>query len=236
MRRTGALAMMSMACVLVALATGHRASEDLPPVVAPDPVPSDAIVLFDGTSLEHWQHADGSPASWIVEDGAMTVKPGSGSIHTVPVLQSAQLHIEFATPAEVQGEGQGRGNSGVYLQRRYEVQVLDSYENQTYADGQCGAIYKQYPPLVNASRGPGEWQTYDIIFTAAEFDDAGSKTSPARVTVIHNGVLIQHDRPLKGVTGASRFGESSEPGPILLQDHGNPVRYRNIWYRPLETE
>ncbi|MFT4542813.1 MAG: hypothetical protein ACI835_005282 [Planctomycetota bacterium] len=194
--------------------------------------PSDAMILFDGSSLDAWKHPSGEAAKWIVADGAATVS--GGSLITKQSFGDAQVHIEFATPGEPKGEGQGRGNSGVYLQGRYEVQVLDSFENQTYPNGQCGAVYGQAPPLVNTSRGPGEWQTYDIIFRAARFDAAGAKSSPAVVTVLHNGVLIQDHHELTGPTTASLQAEGSSDGPLYLQDHGNPTRYRNLWIRSLD--
>lgn len=203
-----------------------------PPVIDPGPAggpPADAIVLFDGTDMSQWNGGE----AWELQDGigicrsTVTTKDGFGD---------CQLHLEFATPSEVSGEGQGRGNSGVYLMNRYEVQILDSYENDTYYDGQCGAIYKQHPPLVNACRPPGEWQTYDILFTAPRFDDAGNVTSPAYVTVLHNGVVIQNHFELQGGTfwdEPPHYEAHSLREPILIQDHGNPVRFRNIWIRDL---
>jgi Domain of Unknown Function (DUF1080) len=216
-----------------------------PPIVTPAPAsaepvrpPSDAVVLFDGTSVDEWTHADGSPARWTpdgTKGGAMTCKPGSGSIVSKRRFGDAQIHVEFATPAVVDGEGQGRGNSGVYIQSRYEVQVLDSYENATYPDGQCGAIYGQRPPMVNACRKPGEWQTYDIIFRAARIGKDGKVTERPRITVFHNGVLIHDDVEILAPTGAAPGRDEAADGPIYLQDHGNTVRYRNIWVRPLAT-
>ncbi|MFG0331661.1 MAG: DUF1080 domain-containing protein [Phycisphaerales bacterium] len=195
--------------------------------------PSDAIVLFDGSDLSMWRHTDGRDSEWTIEGDAMVVKPGSGSTVSTEKFNDAQIHLEFATPNEVDGSGQGRGNSGMYLQGRYEVQILDSYENETYPDGQCGAIYGQQPPLVNASRGPGEWQSYDVIFRAARFDESGKRVKPATVTVFHNGVLIHDHVELEGPTGGSLSPESNMPGPLYLQDHGNLTRFRNIWIRPL---
>lgn len=189
--------------------------------------PSDATILYDGGKLEGWTHRDGTPAQWKSGWKTMTVKPGAGDIISTERFRDAHIHVEFATPLMRKATGQDRGNSGVYIQGRYEVQVLDSYGSETYADGQCGAIYGQAPPLVNASRPPRKWQTYDIFFHAAKFDGAGAKTSPARVTVLHNGVLIHYEFELSG------DNETAEPGPLLLQDHGNKVRYRNIWLRPL---
>lgn len=211
-----------------------------PKVVSPGPIggpPSDAIVLFDGKDLSQWRGPDGSEAKWTVQDGALIVKPGTGDISTKQGFGSMQLHIEWATPSEVKGEGQGRGNSGIFLQDRYEVQVLDSYQNKTYFHGQAAAIYKQYPPLVNASRGPGEWQTYDIIYHAPRFDEKGEVVKRATVTVLHNGVLVQDNVEIMGSTThepvAPAYTRHAEKMPLRLQDHGNPVRYRNIWVRPL---
>jgi hypothetical protein len=201
---------------------------------------SDALILFDGTAdvnLE-WEDSKGNPTKWIVQDGALVCVKGSGVIQTKRKFNDFQLHIEWRTPSEVIGEGQGRGNSGVYLQGLYEVQVLDSYNNRTYRNGQAGSIYKQYAPLVNASKKPGEWQTYDIIYTAPRF--AGDTTvyfTPPRVTVIHNGVLIQNNVSLRGPTlyiGMPEYSiKKHGPAPLVLQDHGNPVAYRNIWIREL---
>ncbi len=208
----------------------------VPEAAPPTPAPSDAIVLFDGVSLDKWQLQEGKPAPWTAEGktgGAMTVKPDSGSIVSRQSFGSAQIHIEFATPMKVDGEGQGRGNSGVYIQGRYELQVLDSFNNSTYPNGQCGAIYGQSEPLVNACRGPGQWQTYDIIFHAAKFSTLGERTQQARVTVLHNGVLIQDNSVIDGPTGGAINKEADAPGPIMLQDHGNLTRFRNVWVRPL---
>lgn len=210
-----------------------------PRVVDPGPgttaPPSDAIVLFDGSSAEQWRRADGmADCPWRIEDGAMVVVPGAGSITSRQAFRDIQLHIEFATPAVVVGDGQGRGNSGVYLMGRYEVQILDSFGNETFPKGQCGAIYNTHPPLVNASRPPGEWQTYDIVFRAPRFDDLGNKVGNASITVLHNGVLIHDSAEVPSPTGAAPNRESPGAGPIYLQDHGNPVRFRNIWVRELE--
>jgi hypothetical protein len=180
---------------------------------------------------------DGSPSKWVVRDGYMECTPGSGYIRTRRCFGDVQLHLEWAAPAKPQGSGQGRGNSGLFFGLdRYEVQILDSYENETYADGQAGAIYGQYPPLVNASRPPGEWQTYDVIYLAPRFDGEGRLVSPARLTVFHNGVLIHYHVPLTGPTqwiNRPPYGAHPEKLPISLQDHGNPVRFRNIWVREL---
>ena len=195
--------------------------------------PSDAIVLFDGKDLSAWKGGKG-PARWKVENGYMEVNK-TGGIRTAQEFGDCQLHIEFATPAEVVGDSQGRGNSGVFLMGRYEVQVLDSYKNATYPDGQAAALYGQTPPLVNASRPPGAWQTYDIIFEAPRFD--GDKLlRPGYMTVIHNGVVVHHRRELIGGTTHRRLAKYTPhppAGPIQLQDHGNPTRFRNIWVRPL---
>lgn len=203
---------------------------------APGKAPSDAIVLFDGTSLEQWLSNDGSTAKWKVENGYFEVVPKTGNIHTKNAFGDCQLHVEFSEPTPPHGESQGRGNSGVFLMSTYEIQVLDSYENKTYADGQAAAVYGQYPPLVNASRPPGQWQSYDIVFRGPRFENNGKLLHPARITVFQNGVLVQDNvEP----TGPTEHGERPpyKPGPdkmpLALQDHGQPVRYRNIWLRPL---
>jgi hypothetical protein len=211
-----------------------------PAIVTPgktsaDP-PSDAIVLFNGRDLSHWRGKNGGVAPWTIRDGYVEVAPGTGDITTVDNFGDLQLHIEWATPSVVKGEGQERGNSGVFLMDRYEVQVLDSYDNKTYFHGQAGSVYKQYAPLVNASRKPGEWQTYDIVFHAPKFDDQGKVTDRARVTVLHNGVLIQNNVEIYGLTYHDRpalYIAHPPEQPLHLQDHGNPVRYRNIWVRRL---
>ena len=206
-----------------------------PKIINPGPPPSDAIVLFDGKNLSKWVGKDGGEAKWEIKNGAMIVN-GTGSIRTKEEFGDCQLHIEWASPTEVKGEGQGRGNSGVYFQERYEVQVLDSYNNKTYFHGQAGAVYKQHVPLVNASRKPGEWQTYDIIFHAPKFDEDGKLVSSARVTVLHNGVLVQDNVEILGATGPvgePKYEVHSPKQPLLLQDHNNPVSFRNIWIRPL---
>jgi hypothetical protein len=198
--------------------------------------PSDAVVLFDGTHWKEWQNAgDSSAVTWTLKDGAGTVKPGAGDILSRRSFGDVQLHLEFRTPEVVKGEGQGRGNSGIFLQNRYEVQVLDCYENRTYSNGQTGSIYKQSIPLVNACRKPGEWQSYDILYTAPRFNADGILTAPARITVLHNGVLIQLNTEIKGPTeyiGLPVYQAHGE-GPIRLQDHGDLVSYRNIWVRAL---
>jgi hypothetical protein len=199
--------------------------------------PSDAIVLFDGTDTNRWVGRDGAEVQWKVENGYMEVVPRTGSITTKDQFGDCHLHIEWASPAVVKGSSQGRGNSGVFLMGKYEIQVLDSYDNITYADGHNGAIYGQYPPLVNVCRGPGEWQTYDIFFVAPRFE-GDELVSPAYITVVHNGVLIHHHQEIQGPTGHKTVASYDSPhgptGPIMLQDHGDLVRFRNIWVRPIE--
>jgi hypothetical protein len=203
--------------------------------------PSDAIVLFSGNGDElsaEWTDNDGNPSKWIVQDGALISVKGAGVIKSKRKFSNFQLHIEWKTPSEVTGESQGRGNSGVFLQELYEVQVLDSYNNRTYRNGQAGSIYKQYTPLVNVSRKPGEWQEYDIIYTAPTFNkDTTTYFTPPRVTVLHNGVLIQNNVSLRGPTEyigiPEYFIKKHGPGSLVLQDHGNPVAFRNIWIREL---
>ena len=210
-------------------------------LVTPGPsagqAPSDAIVLFDGKNLAEWESTRSGESLWSVIDGAMTVQRNAGSIRTRRKFGDVQLHIEWRTPVALEPTqtGQYRGNSGVFLQERYEVQVLDSYDNATYANGQAGSIYKQQIPLVNASRKPGEWQSFDIIFTAPRFSDKGTLVVPAYLTVFHNGVLIHNHVALKGTTANQGLPEYEVHGKssILLQDHGDPVSYRNIWVREL---
>src|SRR5688572_3825569 len=211
------------------------AAEPEPPIITPgsgSEPPSDAIVLFSGKGLENWRAMNGGEAKWELKDGAMQVN-GTGSIRTKDEFGDVQLHVEWAAPTEVKGDSQGRGNSGVYLQGRYEIQVLDSYQNKTYPTGQAGAFYDNFAPLVNTSRKPGEWQIYDIIFRAPKKGPDG-QVKPGSFTVLHNGVLVQDHVPIKGAaTTAAAYQNLAEKGPILLQDHGNPVRFRNIWLRPL---
>ncbi len=198
--------------------------------------PSDAIVLFDGADWKEWSTLkDSTAVGWSLEAGAGMVKPGAGNIRTNRSFGDVQLHLEFSTPTVVKGEGQGRGNSGVFLQSRYEVQVLDSYQNRTYSNGQVGAIYKQSIPLVNPSRKPGEWQSYDILYTAPRFNADGILVSPARITVLLNGVVIQLNTEIKGTTEyiGLPLNQAHGKAPIILQDHGDLVRYRNIWVREL---
>ena len=233
--------------------------KDEPKIINPGPPPSDAIVLFDGKDLSKWKGENGGEAKWTVtkrprlvrirspkhtddcdakatiEEGVAIVN-GTGSIQTKQEFGDCQLHVEWASPAEVKGDGQGRGNSGVYLQGRYEIQVLDSYNNKTYFHGQAGGVYKQYAPLVNACRKPGEWQAYDIIFHAPRFDESGKVEKPATVTVLHNGVLIQDHVEILGTTshaGHPKYEKHPLKQSLALQDHHNPVKYRNIWIREL---
>lgn len=221
----------------------HDSDRPVPHRVTPAPTfshgaraPSDAVVLFDGKDLSRWK-CDKGPAGWKVKKGYMEVVKDSGSLSTKAEFGDFQLHLEFATPAKVDGESQHRGNSGVIIYGRFEVQVLDSYDNRTYADGQCGAMYGQYPPLANAVKKPGEWQSYDIVFEAPRWDDAGKLIKKANVTVIQNGVLLHHRKEFIGEVKhreVAVYGKPFPPhGPIQLQEHGNPVRYRNIWIREL---
>jgi len=192
--------------------------------------PSDAIALFDGKDLAQWEGGE----KWIVKDGC-AVSHGAG-INTKRKFGSCQLHLEFATPEKVEGQGQGRGNSGVYLMNTYELQILDSFNNKTYFDGQCASIYKQWPPLVNASRKPGQWQTFDIVFEAPQFDAKGKLLKPAYMTVLHNGVLVQNHAEVLGASAwesAPKYAAHPDKLPLHLQFHGNPVRFRNIWIREL---
>lgn len=198
--------------------------------------PSDAIVLFDGKDLSQWQNSKGGPVEWVIGNDCFTVKPNTGMISTKKNFGSFQLHIEWREPDGIQGTSQGRGNSGIFLQGKYEIQILDNYENETYVNGQAGSIYKQTPPLVNAMRKPGEWNVYDIIYTAPTFKEDGSYLTPPRVTLLHNGVLVQNNTTILGTTeyiGLPKVVPHGE-GPIQLQDHGNPVSFRNIWVRELK--
>ena len=207
-----------------------------PTAEAPGRAPSDAVVLFDGHDLAAWSDDDGHPPAWKLVDGAVT--PSGGAIHTLQDFGDVQVHVEFAEPDPAHGHGQERGNSGVFLQGLYEVQVLDSYDNPTYPDGLASAIYGQNPPQVNAARPPGEWQAYDIVFTVARFHPDGSLKTPAYLTVFDNGVLVQNHVALLGptVNGALAKYEYTPPiGPLSLQDHGNAVRYRDVWVRPLKS-
>ncbi len=222
----------------------HDSTRPLPPVVRPAPQlaalfpPSDAVVLFDGAALLGWRAArDSAAAGWRVVDGALEVAPGTGDIETRQGFGDCQLHIEWMAPSPRSGEGQEPGNSGVYLMGRYEVQVLDSYQNRTYADGLAGAVYGQYPPLANPSRPPGEWQSYDIVFRRPRFSPQGRLQTPAYVTVIYNGVLVQDHVALTGPTSHRRrppYEAHPDRLPLRLQDHGQRVRFRSVWIRNLE--
>ncbi len=227
----------------------HDRSRPQPPVVdpgsgvppeTPGRPPSDAIVLFDGKDLSAWQSSnkEHGAAPWKVESGTFQVVPKSGGIETKQAFGAVQLHVEWMAPSPAVGQDQDRGNSGVFFGGgRYEVQVLDNYGNKTYADGTAGALYGQYPPLVNACRKPGEWQAYDIVYEAPRFDAAGKLLKPARMTVFQNGVLVQHAMELLGpTTNRVRTPYSAHPVklPISLQDHGHPVRFRNVWIRELQ--
>jgi hypothetical protein len=198
--------------------------------------PSDAVVLFDGKDLSKWRNEKGEPAAWKVANGYMEVQKGTGGIHTEQGFGDVQLHVEWQAPSPPVGEGQDRGNSGVFLMGLYEVQVLDSYQAQTYPDGQAAALYGQYPPLVNAARPPGQWQTYDIVFHRPRFGPDGKLVRPADATVIHNGVLVQDHQELTGPTAHKArppYRAHADKIPLGLQDHNHPVRYRNIWVREL---
>lgn len=221
----------------------HSRERPLPPVEtpgpqAPVPAPGDATVLFDGKSLAKWMQSDSSAAKWRIVDGAMEVVAGTGGMRTRAAYGDVHLHIEWMSPKPPVGKDQDRGNSGVFFGGgRYEVQVLDSYENITYADGQAGSIYGQYPPTKNVSRPPGEWQIFDIVYNRPRFDASGKVTAPARMTVTHNGVVVQNNVSLVGPTAnGSRppFEKHEDKLFISLQDHGHPVRFRNIWLHELE--
>ncbi len=226
----------------------HDEARPAPPVVMPGacgqetPVapPGDAIVLFDGKDLTNWTDVKGQPSKWNIRDGYMESVKGAGYVRTKQEFGSAQVHVEFATPSHVIGKGQGRGNSGVFLQGMYEVQVLDSFENATYPDGQCGALYGRAVPLVNASCRPGQWQTYDIVYHRPEFDASGKVAKPAVFTVFHNGILIHDHVALDGGTNwigphaVTDYAPHGDKGPLMFQDHSNPVRFRNVWIRELK--
>jgi len=216
----------------------HDAKRPHPPVVTPAAqvggAPSDAIVLFDGKDLSQWQGAKGN---WKVGEGYFEVAPGAGDLKTKQKFGDVQLHVEWAAPAEVRGTSQNRGNSGIYLQGRYEIQVLDSYQNPTYADGQAGAIYGQWPPLANAARKPGEWQSFDIVFEAPRLE-GGKLVKSAYATVFLNGVLLHNHKELMGPTvyrALAKYTDQLAEDSLVLQDHQQPVRYRNIWIRRLST-
>lgn len=236
----GVLVVISCTAQQVGQWAVHDMSRPRPAVVTPgktdDAPPSDAIVLFDGTDLSQWKSIKGGgEAKWKVQDGYMEVVPKTGSIKTKQGFGSCQLHIEWRTPDVVEGDGQKRGNSGVFLMGKYELQVLDSYDNVTYADGQAGAVYGQKPPLVNVCREPGQWQTYDILFHAPQFD--GDKVvNPATITVLQNGVLVQDHWEIQGTAFHKKpayYEPHADKLPLQLQDHGNPMRFRNIWIRSI---
>lgn len=207
---------------------------EVPPVVKPGDEcgapPSDAVVLFNGKDLKNWKNGE----NWKIQDGV--ILSGKGAVTSHEEFGDCQLHIEWATPTEVVGSGQGRGNSGLFMMGVYEIQILDSYENETYPDGQAGAIYKQTPPMANVTRPPGQWNVYDVFWTAPRFAEDGSLNSPAYVTLMHNGVLLLNHFAVQGDTPYHRppqYNAHPPQGPISLQDHGNPLRFRNIWVRPL---
>jgi hypothetical protein len=230
--------------ILSALAAGQREKIDAqPPVVVPGALPgqppSDALVLFDGASVAAWVQKDGRDAGWPIVNGILTCKSGTGNLYTRRKFGSAQIHVEFATPDMPNAHGQARGNSGVYLQGRYEIQILDSFNNPTYANGSAGSLYGQYAPLVNVSRPPKEWQTYDIIFHAPKCGPERKVASPGAVTVLYNGVLVQDGATILGRTTSSDDTDVCEDGPLMLQDHYHPdvketfMQFRNIWIRPI---
>jgi len=244
------LVWVALACPLVAQPDPHWLVHDRlrpapPPITPPEPgsqaqpgrAPSDATVLFDGGDASAWVAMDGSPTQWVVRDGALECTPAAGYVRTLQAFGDCQLHIEWAAPNAAHGQGQARGNSGIFFGlNRYEIQVLDSYGSTTYADGGAAAIYGQYPPLVNASLPAGQWQSYDIIWIAPRFDASGTLLSKARLTVFHNGVLVHNQVELTGPTawiGRPHYQPHPVRLPIALQDHGHPVRYRNIWVREL---
>jgi len=221
----------------------HDMNRPQPAVVTPSETPgdapSDAIVLLDGKTLDAWESIQGGPAPWKLENGYMEAIPEIGDIRTRQSFGDCQLHLEWASPAEAKGESQTRGNSGVFLMGQYEIQVLDSYENRTYPDGQAGAIYGQKPPLVNACRKPGQWQSFDIIFHRPAFRKDGMVLRPARITLFHNGVLIQDHFEIRGKTAhmkPPKYHPHADALPLVIQEHETPVRYRNIWIRPLGEE
>jgi hypothetical protein len=240
-RRTAGWLVVSLSIILAfGLVLSGRAGEWVSGIVWPEPKvvapgennapPADALVLFDGKDMSAWDKAE----RWTVKEGVVT--SGGHDIKTKQAFGSCQLHVEWASPEKVSGDGQGRGNSGVYLMSTYEIQILDSYNNPTYFDGQCAALYKQHPPLVNVCRKPGQWQSYDIVFEAPQFDAAGKVKKPGYVTVLQNGVLVQNHAEILGASAwdrAPKYQAHPEKLPLELQFHGNPVRFRNIWIREL---
>jgi hypothetical protein len=248
--KAGAVLSRFSRCLLIAVLASQalvaQRSEQIgpqPKVVAPGALTgqpsSDAVVLFDGKSAVEWLYRDGRPAQWPVIDGALVSKSGTGNIYTKQKFGSAQIHVEFATPFMPNAHGQARANSGVYLQGRYEIQILDSFNNPTYANGSAGSLYGQYPPLVNVSRPPREWQTYDIVFHAPKCGSDGKIETPGAVTVLYNGVLVQDNVTIEGRTTSSDNTDVCDDGPLMLQDHYHPdvketfMQFRNIWLRPL---
>ena len=238
---TAALVFICLATALAQEITDPKVTEvwdPEPKIVTPgtnNSAPSDAIILFDGKNLDSWIDKDGKPARWTVQDGAMTVMKGTGDIKTKQAFGDIQLHIEFRTPAKVEGESQGRGNSGIFFQERYELQVLDSYKNRTYANGQAGSIYKQSPPLVNPTKGPGEWQVYDVVYIAPKYNDDGTLKSKGKITAFLNGVLVQNNTEIQGTTeyiGKPKVVAHGKAS-LKLQDHNNPTSFRNVWVREL---
>ncbi len=198
--------------------------------------PPGAVVLFDGKDLSGWHTRDGKPPGWEVAKGEMTVVRGTGDIVTERKFEDFFLHLEWMEPDMPDATGQAKGNSGVYLQGRYEIQVLDSYSIEPPGRGDCGAIYNQFAPLVNACRPPMEWQAYDVVFRAARLDESGGTVENARITAFQNGVIIQNNVEVQGPTGGAMDENVGQPGPLLLQDHGNPVKYRNVWILPLPVK
>jgi hypothetical protein len=232
-------AVLAVTVPVIPWKTGDR-SRPLPakvtPGALPGAAPSDAVSLFNGKDLSAWQQSKGDAAKWKVADGYFEVTPNTGDLVTRQAFGDSQIHLEWAAPNPSHGADQTPGNSGIYLHSLYEIQVLESYTNKTYADGQAAAIYCQFPPLVNASRPPGEWQAYDIVFHGPRFDSSGKLTRLATVTLLHNGVLVQDHIELTGPTDYMKrppYHQTPEKMPLLLQDHGQPVRYRNIWIRQL---
>ncbi len=220
----------------------HDMERPRPPVVTPGngtigmTPPSDAVVLLEGSDLGAWESADGGSARWTAGDGYVEVAPQTGAIRTKEAFGDVQLHLEWASPADAEGEGQDRGNSGLFFMSTYEVQILDSYDNDTYPDGQAASVYGQYPPLVNATRPPGAWQSYDVVFRRPHFDANGALVRPATITLFHNGVLVQDHVALVGPTShkvRTPYEAHADALPIVLQDHGHRVRFRNVWVRRL---
>ena len=220
--------------VLGMLIAPASAASDAKPKARCAKPPKGAIVLFDGKDASSWTHYDGKPIKWKIADGAMAVVPKTGNIRTKRTFGDQRLHVEFKCPLMPKAKGQGRGNSGAYLQGLYEIQVLDSYGIAKPGKGDCGALYDSYPPCKNACLPPDQWQSYDITFRAPKFDKAGKIVKQGRITCVHNGIKVIDDKALKGPTRAHMKWDPTQPGPLMLQDHGNVVAYRNIWVMPLE--